>query len=66
MAALPCKAMLAIADMREGHSVRDAGYSRGPAAESLLEAAATASIPLILLAAAGEPLGNDRYWILFW
>lgn len=41
--------------------MRDTGYSWGAAAESLLEAAATASMPLILLAAAGEPLGDDRY-----
>lgn len=61
MAALPCKAMLAIAAMREEHAVRDTSYSWGAAAESLLEAAATASFPLIVLAAAGEPLGDDRY-----
>lgn len=61
-----CKAILAIAATREGHGVRNTDYSWGPAAESLLEAAATASVPLLLLATAAEPLGDDRYWNLFW
>lgn len=56
-----CKAMLAIAAIRKGHGLRNIDYSWGPAAESLLEAAATASVPLLLLAAAAEHLGDDRY-----
>ena len=66
MASLPCKAMLAIAAVREGQGVRDAGYFWAADAESLLEAAETASIPLILLSAAWDPLDDGIYWILFW
>lgn len=64
---LPCPARPCwlIAAMREGYGVSDTGCSWASAAESLLEAAAIASIHLILLAAAGEPLDDDRYWILF-